>query len=64
MITEQKGKTKKQVTKKKKWPAKITKESNALDLQQKVFAADDPAKIARSLKCSAEKSNRRKGTPY
>jgi putative cell wall-binding protein len=49
---------------KKKWSAEVTEHSDALDLEENVFESDDPAKIARSLKRSAEKSNRRKGTPY
>lgn len=38
--------------------------SNALDLRPEIFKSDDPAKIARSLKRSAEKSTRKKGTPF
>ncbi len=38
--------------------------SDALDLQPGIFKAQDPKRIARSLKRSAEKSTRRKGTPY
>ena len=47
-----------------RWSAKVTKQSDALDLEQDVFKSKDPRKIARSLKHSAEQSNRRKGTPY
>ena len=47
-----------------RWSAKVTKHSDALDLEQDVFKSKDPRKIARSLKQSAEQSNRRKGTPY
>ncbi|HZZ69186.1 MAG TPA: DUF3175 domain-containing protein [Phenylobacterium sp.] len=46
------------------WSAKVTKESNALDLAPKVFEGDSPRKIAASLKRSAEHSHRRKGTPF
>jgi Protein of unknown function (DUF3175) len=42
----------------------VTQRSNALDLEPKVFRSNDPRKIARSLKRSAEWSKRRKGTPY
>jgi hypothetical protein len=42
----------------------VTRRSNALDLEPAVFTWTDPAKIARSLKCSAAESTRRKGTPY
>lgn len=38
--------------------------SNALDLEPAVFKSRSPAKIAASLKRSAERSKRRKGTPY
>lgn len=48
----------------KKWSARVTRESNALDLEPDVFAHDDPAEIARSLKSSAERSKRRKSSPY
>jgi len=49
---------------KKYWSANVTKHSNALDLDRKVFNYSSPEKIAASLKRSAEKSTRRKGTPY
>jgi len=42
----------------------VTRESDALDLRQGVFKLEDPKKIARSLKRSAEKSHRRKADPY
>ncbi|MDP4132346.1 MAG: DUF3175 domain-containing protein [Bacteroidota bacterium] len=50
--------------KKKKWSAKVTRESNALDLEKGVFAGNDPREIARSLRRSAIHSHRRKGTPF
>ena len=46
-----------------KWSADVTHKSNALDLQQGVFRLKDPKKIARSLKQSAETSQRRKAPP-
>ena len=49
---------------KKRWSQQVTEHSNALDLDQGVFTWDDPKKIARSLKRSADSSNRRKGTPF
>ncbi len=49
---------------KKYWSGRVTKESNALDLEMSVFTWDNPRKIAKSLKKSAEESNRRKGTAY
>ena len=48
----------------RRWSAKVTKHSDALDLEHDVFRSQDPRKIARSLKHSAEQSKRRKGTPY
>ena len=48
----------------KKWSQRVTRESDALDLKKGVFAQDDPKKIARSLKRSAEHSHRRKSSPY
>jgi len=48
----------------RRWSAKITRESNALDLDRDVFTWNDPAKIARSLKRSAQRSRRRKSDPY
>ncbi|MDO8409895.1 MAG: DUF3175 domain-containing protein [Phenylobacterium sp.] len=47
-----------------KWSQDVTEHSDALDLEEDVFTLDDPAKIAASLKRSAEHSHRRKGTPF
>jgi len=49
---------------KKRWSAKVTRTSDALDLQRGVFTRDDPKSIARSLKRSAAASHRRKADPY
>lgn len=49
---------------KKKWSAKVTKESIALDLEEGVFTWKEPKKIALSLKNSAERSTRRKAPPF
>ncbi len=46
------------------WSAKVTKESNALDLEEGVFTWNDPKKIALSLKNSAENSTRKKTTSF
>jgi hypothetical protein len=46
------------------WSGDVTRRSNALDLRQGVFRCEDPRRIAASLKRSAERSARRKGTPY
>jgi hypothetical protein len=48
----------------RRWSAKVTETSDALDLEPHVFEDDDPKKIAASLKRSAEHSRRRKGTPF
>ena len=47
-----------------KWSQKVTEESRALELEPGVFTWDDPKRIARSLKRSAEASTARKSTPY
>jgi Protein of unknown function (DUF3175) len=46
------------------WSGRVTRESNALDLDAGVFSLDDPKRIAASLKRSAERSHRRKAAPY
>lgn len=46
------------------WSAKVTRQSNALDLEAGVFTWKDPHQIARSLKRSAETSQRRKSSPF
>jgi hypothetical protein len=48
----------------RKWSHEVTAHSNALDLDQGVFAREDPAAIARSLKRSAKHSKRRKAPPF
>jgi hypothetical protein len=48
----------------KRWSARVTKHSNALDLQPSVFKKDSAKEIAASLKRSATRSTRKKGTPY
>ena len=48
----------------KYWSGRVTKESDALDLEPGVFKKDDPERIARSLKHSAERSDRRQAGPY
>jgi Protein of unknown function (DUF3175) len=46
------------------WLSAVTRHSNALDLESAVFKQGSPRKVALSLKRSAERSRRRKGTPY
>jgi hypothetical protein len=48
----------------RKWSADVTKNSNALDLRTDVFKSNSPGEIAQSLKNSAERSHRRKSTPF
>ncbi|MBW8779259.1 MAG: DUF3175 domain-containing protein [Burkholderiaceae bacterium] len=48
----------------RKWSRRVTETSDALDLQPDVFKLEDPKQIARSLKRSAEHSDRRKSDPY
>lgn len=48
----------------KKWSARVTRESHALVLEEGVFTWEDPRRIARSLKRSADTSSQRKGTPF
>ena len=51
-------------SRKRKWSAEVTARSDALDLEQGVFAKSDATEIAASLKQSAEASDRRKSTPF
>ena len=48
----------------KRWSQHVADTSDALDLQRGLFAKKDPRQVALSLKRSAERSRRRKGTPY
>jgi hypothetical protein len=48
----------------RRWSAGVTARSDALDLERSVFRWKDPRRIAASLKKSAERSKRRKGTPF
>ncbi len=65
-----KAKAKKRKTKKAKrgggrrWSGRVTRESDALTLEEGVFTKGSAKAIARSLKRSAERSRRRKSSPY
>lgn len=48
----------------RRWSARVTRQSDALDLDRGVFTGRDPKRIAASLKRSAERSRRRKADPY
>jgi hypothetical protein len=58
------SRTPKKSSKARRWSAQVTNRSDALDLESDVFKGKDPHRIALSLKRSAERSKRRKGTPY
>ena len=47
-----------------RWSQRVTRESDALDLQHGVFTQTSAKKIAASLKRSAERSSRRKTNAY
>ena len=46
------------------WSGEVTRTSNALDLQHRVFTKSNPRSIALSLRRSALASHRRKASPY
>ncbi len=48
----------------KKWSADVTRHSHALELEDGVFTWQDPERIARSLKDSAEASSARRSPPF
>jgi hypothetical protein len=48
----------------KRWSGRVTRESNALDLDAGVFTWGDARRIAASLKRSAERSRRRKTSAF
>lgn len=48
----------------RRWTKHVMETSNALDLEEGVFTWDDLRRIARSLKKSAERSGRRKSSPF
>ena len=48
----------------RKWSSDVMKRSDALDLERGVFTKESPTQIASSLKRSAMRSKRRKGTPF
>ncbi len=68
MATAKKAPTKKSPAKKgapaKRWSQHVTETSDAMDLKPDVFKTGDATEIARSVKNSAEHSNRRKSEPF
>lgn len=63
MGAKRKAATRKAAKKTRRWSARVTQRSDALDLESKVFKSRDARRIALSLKRSAERSRRRKATP-
>jgi hypothetical protein len=49
---------------KRKWSAEVTEHSDAMDLETDVFKKKSPEQIAKSVKRSAERSKRRKSSPF
>ena len=47
-----------------KLSGKVTETSDAMDLEKDVFKSDSPKRIAASVKRSAERSHRRKSSPF
>src|SRR5262245_42530056 len=48
----------------RRWSAKVTESSDALDLEDNIFKSRSAPRIAASLKDSAEHSHRRKAGPF
>ena len=48
----------------RRWSGEVTRRSNALTLERGIFTSNVPARIAASLKRSAERSKRRKADPF
>lgn len=67
MARTAKAKTSRKTARKKatrKWSARVTERSDAMDLKEDVFKQRSPTAIAHSLKRSAERSRRRKSSPF
>jgi Protein of unknown function (DUF3175) len=47
-----------------RWSARVMRTSNALDLERGIFTKRSPRAVALSLKRSAERSKRRKSSPF
>jgi Protein of unknown function (DUF3175) len=56
--------TKKRKPSRRRWSQRVTETSDALTLDKGVFSQRSAAKMAASLKRSAERSRRRKASPY
>lgn len=55
---------KKKTSRGRRWSARVTRTSHAMDTKQGIFKSRDPDKIAHSLLRSAKRSRTRKTTPY
>ena len=64
MVSQKPSTPKRSRTSDGKWSAEVTKHSDALDLEKDVFKSGSAEEIAKSLKRSAERSRRRKSSPY
>ncbi|GAC1545678.1 MAG: DUF3175 domain-containing protein [Candidatus Velthaea sp.] len=49
---------------KKKWSQKVTETSDAMDVEGGTFTQTDPKKLAEAVERDAERSTRRKSSPY
>jgi len=58
------AKSSKAKAKSRRWSHHVMDTSDALDIEPDIFKARSPARIAASLKASAEHSRRRKGTAF
>jgi hypothetical protein len=64
MAARRKTAAKRKTPSKRYWSADVTENSDALTLEKDVFTLRSPRGIAQSLKRSAERSRRRKSSPY
>jgi Protein of unknown function (DUF3175) len=64
MAARRKAATKRKTPSGRCWSAEVTEHSDALDLEKSVFTLRSPRGIAQSLERSAERSRRRKSSPY
>ncbi|HEY1991401.1 MAG TPA: DUF3175 domain-containing protein [Gammaproteobacteria bacterium] len=55
---------KKKPSRARRWSARVTRTSHAMDTKAGIFKSKDPDKIAHSLLNSARRSKTRKTTPY
>jgi hypothetical protein len=64
MAARRKTAARRKASSKRYWSAEVTETSDALTLEKDVFTLRSPRGIAQSLKRSAERSRRRKSSPY